>query len=258
VESQRYARTVSVDGTAGVIEVRHDRAGFALRARLELARPAPRAAIAGRLRRLFDLGADPAAIGSWLRRDPRLARRLRLRPGIRVPGAWDGFELAVRAVLGQQVRVAAATRLAGRLVELHGRRLPGGGVGPGLTHLFPEPAELLRVSAARLGLPRRRAETLARLARGVAAGELRLDAAADLDAAVAALEAVPGIGPWTAHYVAMRALREPDAFPAGDLGLRRALGRPGRPAAAARVAAQAEAWRPWRAYAAMLLWSVPR
>jgi AraC family transcriptional regulator of adaptative response / DNA-3-methyladenine glycosylase II len=144
------------------------------------------------------------------------------------------------------------------VVEQHGARVSGGGFGPGLTHIFPEPAALTGVSAARLGMPRRRAETLARLARGVAAGELRLDATAGLDAAVAALEAVPGIGPWTAHYVAMRALREPDAFPAGDLGLRRALGRPGRPAAAARVAAAAEAWRPWRAYAAMLLWSVPR
>jgi 3-methyladenine DNA glycosylase/8-oxoguanine DNA glycosylase len=164
----------------------------------------------------------------------------------------------VRAVLGQQVRVEAATSLAGRLVERYGQRLPGEGFPPGLTHLFPEPAALTRVSAALLGVPRRRAETLALLARGASAGRLPLDGAIDLDAAVAAMEAVPGIGPWTAHYVAMRALRQPDAFPAGDLGLRRALGRPGRPAAASHVAAQAEAWRPWRAYAAMLLWSVPR
>ncbi len=195
-------------------------------------------------------------IAAHLRRDPRLARRLRAAPGVRVPGTWDPFELAVRAVLGQQVSVAAATRLARRLVEAYGEplRLPDG-ADPELHFVFPTPEALAAADPSRLGLPRARAAAIAALARAVAKGELRLDASFGLDDAIQQLTALPGIGEWTAHYIAMRACREPDAFPAADLGLRRALGSPGRPATAARVREAAEAWRPWRAYAALLLWS---
>jgi AraC family transcriptional regulator of adaptative response / DNA-3-methyladenine glycosylase II len=213
--------------------------------------------LAERLRRLFDLGADPEAIASHLRADPLLRERLRALPGVRVPGSWDGFELAVRAILGQQVSVAAATRLAGRAAQTYGEPLRVADA-EGLSWVFPEPRALARADAARLGLPAARAAALAALAQAVASGALDLDGAADAEAARRALLALPGIGPWTAEVVAMRALREPDAFPAGDLGLRRALGRAGRPASAAEAAARAQGWRPWRAYGAMLLWSAPR
>ncbi len=258
VAPDAYRRSFCSDGVQGVVEVRPAPGAHHLLAKIRLAAPAPLIDIAERLRRIFDLGADPAVIAAHLRHDPRLARRLRAASGVRVPGSWDPFELAVRAVLGQQVSVAAATRLARRLVEAYGEplRLPGG-ADPELHFVFPTPEALAEADPGRLGLPRARAAAIAALARAVAKGELRLDASLGLDEAIRQLTALPGIGEWTAHYIAMRACREPDAFPAADLGLRRALGCPGRPAPAARVLEAAEAWRPWRAYAALLLWSGP-
>jgi AraC family transcriptional regulator of adaptative response / DNA-3-methyladenine glycosylase II len=209
--------------------------------------------LAPRLRALFDLGAAPDAIAAQLGEDPLLRRALREAPGVRVPGALDGFELAVRAILGQQVTVAGATRLAGRLVAQFGRKLPDAcrtahdGAAP--SHEFPSAEALCDADVARIGLPGARAEAIRALARAVAGGELSLDPGADAQETRAALESLPGVGPWTASYVAMRALREPDAFPTGDLGLRRALG-----VESAALARRAEAWRPWRSYAAMLLW----
>src|SRR5438445_281284 len=211
------------------------------------------ARIAERARRRFDLDADPVLIANHLARSPKLRPLVARRPGLRVPGAWDAFELAVRAVLGQQVTVRGATTLAGRLVRAFGTPLDQ--AGDGLTHLFPRPEALADTDLASIGLPRSRAATIRGLARAVARGEIALDAARGLEDAVARLAAVPGIGAWTAHYIAMRALGEPDAFPAADLGLRRALGNGAGPLAPARVAERAEAWRPWRAYAAMHLWA---
>jgi AraC family transcriptional regulator of adaptative response / DNA-3-methyladenine glycosylase II len=169
-----------------------------------------------------------------------------------VPGAWDPFELAVRAVLGQQVSVRAATTFAGRLVASLGRPLPGH-AGPDV--LFPTPAAMARADLGNIGLTGARAATLKALAAAVAADAALLNSRETLEATVSALCALPGIGPWTAQYIAMRALREPDAFPASDLGLLRALEtKAGRPSPAA-LAARAEAWRPWRAYAALRLWT---
>jgi AraC family transcriptional regulator of adaptative response / DNA-3-methyladenine glycosylase II len=209
--------------------------------------------LARRLRALFDLGAAPDAIAGALRDDPALAGALRASPGIRVPGALDGFELAVRAILGQQVSVRAATTLAGRLVAQFGAKLPddclpASADGTAPTHEFPSAELLADADVASIGLPAARAHAIRALARSVADG-LRLEPGADPDAAREALLSLPGVGEWTAAYVAMRALREPDAFPSGDLGLRRALG-----VGAAELARRAEAWRPWRAYAAVLLW----
>ena len=173
---------------------------------------------------------------------------------MRVPGAWDPFELGVRALLGQQVSVAAARTLAGRLALACGEPLarPEGA----LTHLFPTPAAVAAAPLERLGLPGARAAALRAFARAVAGGSLDLAAFSDLDDAVAKLTALPGIGEWTAQYVAMRALREPDAFPAGDLGVRRALAGPDGTLPRERdVLARAERWRPWRAYATLALWS---
>jgi AraC family transcriptional regulator of adaptative response / DNA-3-methyladenine glycosylase II len=212
--------------------------------------------LVARARRMLDLEADPSAIADHLGHDRALARRVTRNAGMRIPGAWDPFELAVRAVLGQQVSVVAATTLAGRLVTALGT--PAAGPDASLRQVFPSPARLAEAGETRLaaiGLTRARAATLAGLARACAEGRLVLDGARGLDATVSALTALPGIGPWTAHYVALRGLLEPDAFPAGDLGLRKALApRGGAPLSEAALLARAERWRPWRGYAAIHLW----
>jgi AraC family transcriptional regulator of adaptative response / DNA-3-methyladenine glycosylase II len=193
---------------------------------------------------MFDLGADPAAIAAQLGTDPRLRAALRRHPGLRVPGAWDGFELAVRAILGQQVSVRGATTLAGRLAERFGSSVAAG--AGGLGRLFPTASQLRDAPIEETGVVRARAEAIRGLARRVAAGTLRLDGPGN---AAETLAGCPGIGPWTAAYVGMRAFGEPDAFPAGDLVLCRRAGALPR-----ELERLSQAWRPWRAYAAMLLW----
>ena len=197
----------------------------------------------GTVMRLFDLAADSAAIDEHLGRHARLAESVRARPGLRVPGALDGFELAVRAILGQQVSVERATQLARLLVRRYGSDGRGGFV-------FPRPETLARVTPAEIGLPGRRGEAIRRLAEAVTRGDLALSSAMPMHAARRALAAIPGIGPWTVEYVAMRALRDADAFPAGDWVVCKRLGA--TPAQARRVA---ESWRPYRAYAVMYLWA---
>src|SRR5436190_11469034 len=248
-----YRRTIAIGGDTGTIEVRAAAAEPHLLMRVRLGRHERLLQVVERARRLFDLDADPGLIGGHLARSPELAPLVARRPGLRVPGAWDAFELAVRAVLGQQVTVRGATTLAGRLVRAAGTPLDR--AEDGLTHLFPRPEALAHAELASIGVPRARAATIRALAGAVASGEVVLDASRWLEDAVARLAAVPGIGAWTAHYVAMRALGEPDAFPAADLGLRRALGNGAGRLAPARVAERAEAWRPWRAYAVMHLWA---
>jgi AraC family transcriptional regulator of adaptative response / DNA-3-methyladenine glycosylase II len=253
VTPEAYRRSIDLGGAAGVLEVRHDPAGGGLLLRLPAATSRALVEAVHRVRRLFDLGADPAAIATHFAGDPDLAPRFRRRAGLRIPGAWDGFELAVRAVLGQQVSVARGTEIAGKLTAAFGRPLAD--AEPGVDALFPTPEALAEADVAGLGLmPAARAEAVRALARAVRGGELALDGARDREAAVEALLRLPGVGPWTAEVVAMRALGEPDAFPAGDLGLRRALG-PGSPLSPGALATRAEAWRPWRAYAAVALWS---
>jgi AraC family transcriptional regulator of adaptative response / DNA-3-methyladenine glycosylase II len=206
-----------------------------------------------RLRRLLDLDADPATIGSALGRDPWLAPLLERRPGLRVPGAFDGFELALRTILGQQVSVRGASTLAGRLAQRLGEPLPPDLAAERLGRL-PVTAERLadasETEVAGIGVPRARARTMIALARAAAERRIDLSPGADVTATRRALLGMPGIGEWTADYVLMRALRWPDAFPAGDLGLRKAAGG----IAAAKLRQHAEAWRPWRAYAAQHLW----
>jgi AraC family transcriptional regulator of adaptative response / DNA-3-methyladenine glycosylase II len=210
---------------------------------------------AERATRLFDLKADVEAIAGHLGNDPALRRVLARRPGLRVPGCWDGFELAVRAVIGQQVSVRGATTLASRLVERCGEELPEERAAPGLTRLFPTPERLARADLSGLGLTGARRRSLRALAEAVLAGRLRLAPGADPQAAREALLALPGIGPWTAEYVALRGLGDPDAFPASDLALRRALERGGRRPSVEALARRARRWSPWRAYAAMALWA---
>ena len=249
-----YRRVVEVEGMRGTVAVTPREDGVDVAVRL----PEPRDLIrvASRVTRLFDLDADPAPILAHLSRDATLARALGPRRDLRVPGAWDPFELAVRGILGQQVSVRGAATLAGRLVLGFGEPLAN--PEPGLTHSFPTPARLARADLAKIGLPRARADALNALAAEVAEGRLQFDQLGDLDQAVPRLTALPGIGAWTAQYIAMRGLSEPDAFPAGDLGVVRALTRPGRKPAAGAIEARAEAWRPWRAYAVIALWTRPK
>ena len=241
-----YRRSLPLEHGNAVVALSTD--GFELR--VDDARDRPDAL--ARCRRLLDLDADTARIDAELGRDPLLAPLVRRRPGLRVPRATDGFELAVRAVVGQQVTLAAARRTGGRLVARYGRPLeqPAGAI----THLFPTPSAVAEVDSLELRMPRVRARALRALARGVLGGELDLRPGADREAARSALLGLPGIGPWTASYVCMRALGDSDAFLPGDAAVRRALqrlGEDGRPAAAQRLA---ERWRPWRSYALVHLW----
>jgi AraC family transcriptional regulator of adaptative response / DNA-3-methyladenine glycosylase II len=202
---------------------------------------------------LLDLDADPTVIDTALSLDPALRPFVRATPGIRVPGAADGFELAVRAILGQQVSVRAARTFAGRIAAASGTRIDR--PVEGITHLFPTAEQLAESSLMSFGLTTARAATLQRLAELVASGDLNLSGTADRRATTERLLAVPGIGPWTAAYIAMRALRDPDAFPVGDLGVRLGFEALGLPSAPADALAYAERWRPWRAYAVMHLWN---
>jgi AraC family transcriptional regulator, regulatory protein of adaptative response / DNA-3-methyladenine glycosylase II len=225
---------------------------------LEIADADPRAIpeIVRRVRRMFDLDADPHAVASVLNEDAMLREAIAQRPGLRVPCGWDGFELAVRAVLGQQISVAGATTLARRLVETLGE--PRAADAPaGLDRLFPSPRRLRDASLETIGLPRSRAATIRGLAAAVDEGRLSFESGQRLEAFVERATALPGIGPWTAQYIAMRGLALPDAFPAGDLVLQQRLA----PAGTARLSerateARSQAWRPWRAYAVLHLWHV--
>ena len=207
--------------------------------------------VLARVAHAFDLDADIAGIATELRRDPWLRRHLPAR-GVRVPGCWDPFEMGVRAIVGQQVSVAAARTLLGRLVAVCGEPVPE--AEPGLTHRFPPAGAVAAADLAALGLTRARAATLERFAAAIAAGHLDLAAPPPLEAAVASLVALPGIGDWTAQEIALRGFGEPDAFPAGDLVLRRMLARGRHVPSERAVRERAERWRPWRGYAAMALW----
>ena len=278
VSAGRYARTVWVPGGAGVIELVPPAARSSGQGESGLPGPTGEAQVllrvrltglrgvgqvVSRCRQLFDLDAEPQAIAAALAADELLAPLVAAHPGLRVPGAYDGFELAVRAVLGQQISVPAASTLAGRLAARHGtpveapgpgapatRPLAGatGQAGP-LAVLFPRPASLAGADLSGLGLTTGRQVTLRVLAAACADGRLNLDPGTDPEEAAARLAELPGVGPWTVAYILMRAAGDPDAFPGSDLGLRRAMARlgcePGR----------ADRWRPWRAYAALHLWA---
>jgi AraC family transcriptional regulator of adaptative response / DNA-3-methyladenine glycosylase II len=206
-----------------------------------------------RLERLFDTRAEIGAVRAALGRDPRLRRTMARHPGLRVPGAWDPFETAVRAVIGQQISVIAAVTVARRLVEALGAPYPRLDGGP--WRGFPPPEVLATAPLEDVPGLRLRAPVVRALAVAVVSGALRLDGTWPLERVEAALRSIRGIGPWTASIVALRALGDADALPAADLGLRRALGRGGRLASAAEVERRAERWRPWRGYATLWLWS---
>jgi AraC family transcriptional regulator, regulatory protein of adaptative response / DNA-3-methyladenine glycosylase II len=250
VDARGYARTVACEGGHALIRVNALPGEDALELRVAGAPPAALLQLSSVARRVFDLAADPQRIGAELARDALVGPLVRQRPGLRIPGAWDPFECAVRAVLGQQVSVAAGRTFAVRLVERAGTAIRGG--DGGLSHLFPDAAALAAADLTTLGLTRSRAATLHALARAVL--ERRIDFSAAPEEVAAAMAALPGIGPWTAQYVALRALGEPDAMPTGDLVLRRMTAAGGRLLSARELEARARDWQPWRGYAVMHLW----
>jgi AraC family transcriptional regulator of adaptative response / DNA-3-methyladenine glycosylase II len=234
-------------GREGYFEVSLAERQDALELRIAFGDPHSLFFIVERVRAMFDLNADWAAIAQSLRGDPVLAARLKADPGIRVPGCWNGFELAVRAILGQQVTVKGATTLAGRMASRFGK--PFGGP-TGLTYLFPTPEVLANARIGEIGLTGARVETIRAFARAVCVGKINFAGGVDSEALLKRFREISGIGQWTAQYVAMRTLREPDAFPSSDLGLLRALALE----TPRELERRAQAWRPWRAYAAMYLW----
>jgi AraC family transcriptional regulator, regulatory protein of adaptative response / DNA-3-methyladenine glycosylase II len=254
VSDRVYKRSITVGGSAGILEVRPIRGAPHLLLRLQIPPSSELPRIVERVRSIFDLGADPMTIATHLHRDPRIARAIQAHPGLRVPGCWDGFELAVRAILGQQITVKGATTLAGRMVREFGRPLESPNAGE-IDSLFPEPSVLAKADLSSIGLTRRRAAAIHALAAAVRDREIDLDAPGEADDAVRRLLSIPGVGPWTAHYVAMRAFGDPDSIPSGDLGLRKALAPRSKPITSRQLAAASQSWRPWRSYAAMALWS---
>jgi AraC family transcriptional regulator of adaptative response / DNA-3-methyladenine glycosylase II len=251
VEGDVYSRTLAVDDCLGWLRVEHDQPKSRLVARLSPSLAPVLCHVLNGLRRLFDLDARPDLIDRHLAADPLLAPSVHSRPGLRAPGAMCGFELLVRAILGQQVSVRGATTLAGRLAERFGDPAPT--PDPALNRLAPTASKLASLHETQLvdlGVTRQRARAVIAAARATVGGEWTLGPTVDPESALHRLTAIEGIGEWTARYVAMRALRWPDAFPSGDLVVRRMLGVRS-PSQAER---RAERWRPWRSYAVMHLW----
>ena len=258
VENDRYFRTVEMDGATGSIEVFHEpkRQSVSVKIRFPNVRSFP--AIVARVRRLFDIGADIETIDAHLANDPMLASLVARRPGLRAPGGWDGFELAVRAVLGQQISVVAARKLAGQLVALHGKVVPPSYAGPpGLSRVFPTAVQLAQANPIGLGAPAQRLTTLRAVAEASVADPNLFRPLGSVDEAVERLKHIRGIGEWTAQYIALRAIREMDAFPATDVGLLRGAALLDQKTARSPTSLldRAESWRPWRAYAAQHLWA---
>ncbi len=258
VHDGRYLRSVVVDGVASIIDLR-DGNGHVL---LTVHGAGTRSLlpIIQRVRGIFDLDASPGDVSRVLSRDKKLRALLQRQPGIRVPGVWDGFELTIRAILGQQISVAAATTLSGRLAKRYGETMtvtvPGVPEEQRPHTIFPVAEKLLRARLGDLGIIRSRADTIRRVAKAVVQGEISFDPSQDNEEFCRSIVSIKGIGEWTAQYIAMRALKDPDAFPHSDLGLLRAFDTVDRERLKpTELRARAEAWRPWRAYAALLLWS---
>jgi AraC family transcriptional regulator of adaptative response / DNA-3-methyladenine glycosylase II len=235
------------------VEIQHLPDAQSLSVSVRTARVEALPQVVNRIRRVFDLAADVTAIGAHLVQDPLLAPLFEARPGLRVPGGWDGFELGVRAVLGQQVSVGAGRQLGEKLVRLCGTPVL---LGPALTRVFPRPEQVVQGELSQLGMPRARIDTLLALARAAIDDPCLFEPRTTLEQTVERLCAVRGIGAWTAQYIALRGARDPDAFPASDRGLLRGIARcDGQEWSADALERHAERWRPWRAYAAQHLWA---
>jgi AraC family transcriptional regulator of adaptative response / DNA-3-methyladenine glycosylase II len=247
-----YRRSFHVAGQPGVLEAAAVADRPAIELRVRTAEPRALLAVVERARQLFDLGADLDPVHRHLKRDTELGPWVEQLRGVRVPGAWHGFELIIRAIAGQQVSVKGATTVTGRVAERCGEPLPAELAGGGIERLFPTPRALTEANLDGIGMPAKRVETMRRVATAILEGELVFDLS-DPERLQRSLVAIPGIGDWTAQYVAMR-LGEPDAFPASDLGLLKSAANGGA-STPKQLKERAEAWRPWRAYAALLLWN---
>jgi AraC family transcriptional regulator of adaptative response / DNA-3-methyladenine glycosylase II len=258
VRSDLYTRTITMEEATGIVEVAHDDGGGALVATVR-GLPASAISAAGdRLRRMFDLDADLPAIRAHLARDPTMAPLVAAHPARRVFRGWEGFEVAARSINGQQVTVARARQLNGILVSRCGGEVPGVML-PALSRTFPDAQHVLEANLTEMGMPGSRVTALKTIAAAALADPRLFHRASSVEETVARLRAIRGIGDWTAHYIAMRACGEPDAFPAGDIGLLRgAADATGRRPTAGELLARADAWRPWRAYAAHHLWAADR
>lgn len=251
VSAQGYSRTLRTTSGHATIEVSPSEQAHALQMRVRGAAPADLFELSSAARRVFDLSADPFQISQAFRADELLGAQLSQHRGLRIPGVFDPFECAVKAVLGQQVNLQAGCTLAARLVARAGKSIEPR--SEGLTHLFPAAKTLAELDLRGLGLPIARGEAIHALARAVRDGVVRFNE--PVEEVTRALEKLPGVGPWTAQYVALRALADPDAFMPSDLVLRRVAGAHGAPLTARQLEARAEAWRPWRGYAVMHLWA---
>ncbi|MEZ2308871.1 DNA-3-methyladenine glycosylase [Paraburkholderia sp. RCC_158] len=256
VEDGAYRRAIEWAGDSGTLSVREHPRKRCLVASIEGPVSRHVDALAGPIAKMFDLHADPKKIGAALAADPWLAPLIDAAPGLRVPGAWSGFELVVRAIVGQQISVKGATTIIGRLVQRAGERIDGH-PHDNTAWRFPTPQALAAVDLAQIGMPGKRVAALQGFAHAVATGDVPLDSAtADASELRAALLALPGIGPWTVEYVAMRAWRDPDAWPAWDLVLMQSIcARDPSLVRPTQQRTRTDAWRPWRAYAAMHLWN---
>ena len=252
-----YTRVIEISAATGTIHVQNAPEQSALRVIVRFPRLEMLPTIIARIRRMFDLSADPAAIASALSTDPLLAPLVAAQPGLRVPGGWDPFEIAVRAVLGQQITVAGGTQLAARLAAALAESVDAGIDSSTLAHAFPRPEDFSLRALAGLGMTQARATAIAGLAAAAARDPHLFDPRPDLPEAVSRLRNLPGIGEWTAQYIAMRGLGESDAFLAADVALQRRFDLNGHRPTAAQLLARAERWRPWRAYALLHLWSAP-
>lgn len=253
IENGVYHRTIRIDATTGTLSVGLAEEENALLLTAALSDSGDLMPLVERVRRMFDLDANMTAVHTVLAEDAVLEKVIRQQPGLRLPGAWDPFEVAVRAVAGQQVSVKGARTILGRIAVKAGSPadFPG---QPALTRFFPTPLELERCELGRIGMPEKRVSTIKSLSQAVASGSMSLQVSASLETFIKQLTGISGIGDWTAQYIAMRALGEPDAFPAGDLGIIKALQQGEERPTRKQILARAENWRPWRSYAAIYLW----
>ena len=252
VTADSYARTITLGEKVGEFKLCFDKGANHLLAKIQFPDSRYLYLIIEKIRLMFDLRADSSEIDRFLATDKLLAASIKAFPGTRIPGCWDGFEVSVRAILGQQVSVKSATTLTKRVASQHGLNYDGS--DQGLNKIFPSPAQLAQANLNGLGIVSKRIEAIKQVAQAVLAQQLRFDGSMQAEQFIEKICQIKGIGPWTAHYIALRALQDPNAFPHADLILLRAAGSKDKPLTPRQLLKLAEPWQPWRAYTVLLLW----